>query len=244
METSSELLHHVDDNTLVIGIDEGQFFDHGLIEVVEQLAAAEKQVIVAGLTPTTCAGRSSRSRPCAIGPSTSPRCWLSVTSAAAPACTPSESSSQRSWWSSARRAHMRHGAGCVTTQPSRNSRSSISTVGRFSVSFLVTFASPPDATSSPLRSVSLMSTLVCRPAGKATLGDRPHRRPHGRDLANLFGPGSRCQGMGFPVDPIIDSQRSNTTWLYFARRAHKSSGNPRRRGPSKSTRPSGSRDKR
>jgi thymidine kinase len=49
VETSSELLHRVDDSTVVIGIDEGQFFDDGLIDVVEQLASAEKQVIVAGL---------------------------------------------------------------------------------------------------------------------------------------------------------------------------------------------------
>ena len=32
-----------------MGIDEGQFFDDGLVDVVEQLASAEKQVIVAGL---------------------------------------------------------------------------------------------------------------------------------------------------------------------------------------------------
>jgi thymidine kinase len=39
----------VDDATAVIGIDEGQFFDLGLVDVVERLAAAGKQVIVAGL---------------------------------------------------------------------------------------------------------------------------------------------------------------------------------------------------
>ena len=49
VETSSELLHRADDSTRVIGIDEGQFFDNGLIDAVEQLASAEKQVIVAGL---------------------------------------------------------------------------------------------------------------------------------------------------------------------------------------------------
>jgi thymidine kinase len=47
--TSYELLHRVDDGTKVIGVDEGQFFDEGLVEVVEQLAGAGKQVIVAGL---------------------------------------------------------------------------------------------------------------------------------------------------------------------------------------------------
>ncbi len=46
---SAELLRHVEDRTAVIGIDEGQFFDMGLVEVVERLAATGKQVIVAGL---------------------------------------------------------------------------------------------------------------------------------------------------------------------------------------------------
>ena len=46
---SRALLHAVDDVTEVIGVDEGQFFDDGLVEVVEQLASAGKQVIVAGL---------------------------------------------------------------------------------------------------------------------------------------------------------------------------------------------------
>lgn len=49
VDTSSALLHGVDDHTEVIGVDEGQFFDHELVEVVDQLAAAGKQVIVAGL---------------------------------------------------------------------------------------------------------------------------------------------------------------------------------------------------
>jgi thymidine kinase len=49
VETSDQLLRAIDDVTQVIGIDEGQFFDQGLVEVVEQLAATGKQVIVAGL---------------------------------------------------------------------------------------------------------------------------------------------------------------------------------------------------
>jgi thymidine kinase len=49
VETSAQLLRKVEDSTQVIGIDEGQFFDEGLVEVVEQLAAAGKQVIIAGL---------------------------------------------------------------------------------------------------------------------------------------------------------------------------------------------------
>jgi thymidine kinase len=49
VETSEELLKAVDDFTEVVGIDEGQFFDQGLVDVVDQLAAAGKQVIIAGL---------------------------------------------------------------------------------------------------------------------------------------------------------------------------------------------------
>jgi thymidine kinase len=46
---SADLLRHVEDRTVVVGIDEGQFFDMGLVEVVERLAATGKRVIVAGL---------------------------------------------------------------------------------------------------------------------------------------------------------------------------------------------------
>lgn len=49
VESSDQLLHAVEDITEVIGIDEGQFFDNGLVEVVEHLAASGKQVIIAGL---------------------------------------------------------------------------------------------------------------------------------------------------------------------------------------------------
>jgi thymidine kinase len=49
VESAAHLLRSVDDSTEVIGIDEGQFFDDELVEVVEQLALAGKQVIVAGL---------------------------------------------------------------------------------------------------------------------------------------------------------------------------------------------------
>jgi thymidine kinase len=49
VEHSEKLLHLVDDVTVVVGIDEGQFFDDGLVDVVETLAATGKQVIVAGL---------------------------------------------------------------------------------------------------------------------------------------------------------------------------------------------------
>jgi thymidine kinase len=46
---STELIRAVADQTRVIGVDEGQFFDDGLVEVVDNLAATGKQVIVAGL---------------------------------------------------------------------------------------------------------------------------------------------------------------------------------------------------
>jgi len=49
VQTASQLLRHVEDSTRVIGIDEGQFFDDGLVDVVEQLASAGKHTIIAGL---------------------------------------------------------------------------------------------------------------------------------------------------------------------------------------------------
>ncbi len=49
VETSTDMLRAVNSDTRVIGVDEGQFFDEGLVEVVDNLAATGKQVIVAGL---------------------------------------------------------------------------------------------------------------------------------------------------------------------------------------------------
>ncbi|HSJ34935.1 MAG TPA: thymidine kinase [Acidimicrobiia bacterium] len=49
VDSARELLMAVHDHTEVIGVDEGQFFDDELVEVVERLAASAKQVIVAGL---------------------------------------------------------------------------------------------------------------------------------------------------------------------------------------------------
>ncbi|MEX0826008.1 MAG: thymidine kinase [Acidimicrobiia bacterium] len=46
---SAELLSRVLDRTVVVGIDEAQFFDDGLVEVVAMLAESGKKVIVAGL---------------------------------------------------------------------------------------------------------------------------------------------------------------------------------------------------
>ena len=47
--SSAELLTSVDDNTEVVGIDEGQFFDNDLPNVCNTLASRGKRVIVAGL---------------------------------------------------------------------------------------------------------------------------------------------------------------------------------------------------
>ena len=46
---SAELLRRTEDATIVVGVDEGQFFDDGLVDACEALAATGKQVIVAGL---------------------------------------------------------------------------------------------------------------------------------------------------------------------------------------------------
>lgn len=47
--SSEELLRAVEDRTVVVGVDEGQFFDEGLVQVADLLAGAGKQIIVAGL---------------------------------------------------------------------------------------------------------------------------------------------------------------------------------------------------
>ena len=47
--TSDDLLRAVEDRTVVVGVDEGQFFDDGLVDVASLLAGAGKRVIVAGL---------------------------------------------------------------------------------------------------------------------------------------------------------------------------------------------------
>ncbi|MEN8238726.1 MAG: thymidine kinase [Actinomycetota bacterium] len=46
---SDELLRTVEDRTVVVGVDEGQFFDEGLVAVAERLASAGKNLIIAGL---------------------------------------------------------------------------------------------------------------------------------------------------------------------------------------------------
>lgn len=49
VSTSTDLKASVDPQTEVIGIDEGQFFDPGLVDVVIELANSGKRVIIAGL---------------------------------------------------------------------------------------------------------------------------------------------------------------------------------------------------
>jgi thymidine kinase len=49
VETSAELLQHIEHDTEVIGIDEGQFFDADLVNTVNFLAKQGKRVIIAGL---------------------------------------------------------------------------------------------------------------------------------------------------------------------------------------------------
>ncbi|NOZ01304.1 MAG: thymidine kinase, partial [Deltaproteobacteria bacterium] len=49
VKSSQELWDHVDDRVEVLGIDEVQFFDDGIVSVCEKLANLGKRVIVAGL---------------------------------------------------------------------------------------------------------------------------------------------------------------------------------------------------
>lgn len=49
LERSHEILQYVEPNTRVVGIDEAQFFDEGIVEVAQTLAYRGVRVIVAGL---------------------------------------------------------------------------------------------------------------------------------------------------------------------------------------------------
>ena len=49
VRSASELLERVEPETEVVGIDEGQFFDNGLVDAVNELARRGIRVIVAGL---------------------------------------------------------------------------------------------------------------------------------------------------------------------------------------------------
>jgi len=46
---SSEIMEHMKADTTVVGIDEAQFFDEGVVRVIEQLANKNVRVIVTGL---------------------------------------------------------------------------------------------------------------------------------------------------------------------------------------------------
>ena len=100
VRSSQELVKQVHDDTEVVGIDEGQFFDSELPAACNTLANRGKRVIVA----------------CWRWPNTSPRPWRSASSAATRRTTPS------AWWraatacSLARPASTRRGAGTVSTR--------------------------------------------------------------------------------------------------------------------------------
>ncbi len=49
VQKSGEILDRVDDNTRVVGIDEAQFFDDGIVDVAQKLAYRGVRVIAAGL---------------------------------------------------------------------------------------------------------------------------------------------------------------------------------------------------
>jgi len=47
--TAAEMMSQMEDETQVVGIDEGQFFDMAVVEAVNKLANSGKRVIIAGL---------------------------------------------------------------------------------------------------------------------------------------------------------------------------------------------------
>lgn len=49
VNSARDILDLIDDNTRVVGIDEAQFFDEGVVEVAQKLAYRGMRVIVAGL---------------------------------------------------------------------------------------------------------------------------------------------------------------------------------------------------
>jgi thymidine kinase len=49
VSTTAEMLDRIEEETQVVGIDEGQFFDMPIIAAVNELAARGKRVIIAGL---------------------------------------------------------------------------------------------------------------------------------------------------------------------------------------------------
>jgi thymidine kinase len=49
ISNSSEIMENIKDDTTVVGIDEAQFFDEGIVSIIEQLADQNIRVIVTGL---------------------------------------------------------------------------------------------------------------------------------------------------------------------------------------------------
>ena len=49
ISSAADIWEHLKPNTQVVGIDEGQFFDQGLVEVVQTLAERGLRVVIAGL---------------------------------------------------------------------------------------------------------------------------------------------------------------------------------------------------
>lgn len=49
IDKAQDILERINDNTRVVGVDEGQFFDNSLVEVCQKLADRGVRVIVAGL---------------------------------------------------------------------------------------------------------------------------------------------------------------------------------------------------
>ncbi len=49
VQSSREILELIDDTTRVVGIDEAQFFDEGIVEVAQKLAFRGLRVVIAGL---------------------------------------------------------------------------------------------------------------------------------------------------------------------------------------------------
>ena len=47
--TAAEMMAQMEDDTQIVGIDEGQFFDMAIVEAVNELANGGKRVIIAGL---------------------------------------------------------------------------------------------------------------------------------------------------------------------------------------------------
>ena len=49
IDNSSQIFDHLKPDTTVVGIDEAQFFDSGIVEVIQRLEKDDKRVICAGL---------------------------------------------------------------------------------------------------------------------------------------------------------------------------------------------------